>query len=696
MSSKTQINRRDFLRLAAFSAAGVALSSLTSSEGLAESTTQMPVQPDQSLGELPLQEPPVLAEQVQAGVLPPLDQRLPTNPLVLTPLNRVGRHGGRMRLQHSWLAGFTLEMMYGHSPIKWIDDGLALTAGLCESWSTNANNTEWTLNFRQGLKWSDGASCTTADVMYWWQDLVLNPAHNDPVPDFGRAGGLLATFTAVDAYTLKITYAVPAPLTAKRLACWVNGSIGERWIAPRHYLMQYHPTYNPSYTDFVVHDQMMDLRTNPQSPTLNAWILAEYVDGVSARWERNPYYYAVDTQGQQLPYIDGLDELAQYDHDPFMNGLTQGEVHFNCFTYILALTDIPALQAAQTQGNYDVRLLDGGSGTGECYYWNFDHPEERRRNLFRNPSFKRAMSLALNRASIRTAVCSGYGDITTGSISPKAIEFNYNQEARDKYAEIRDAYSAFNPAQAMALLDAINVVDVNADGWREFPDGTPLVLSIDYPNDISGMTRSTLDITEQNWMSIGLNVVRNELDPNTFLDLWRLGQLQVRAGWEVSDGPDHLIFVPWVVPTETERWAPLCGRTYMLRGTPDEDTQCVIDPWARIPPRYCSTDPQYLGSTALQLQQMYDQAVLETDAMTRMEMVWDMVDLHIDPGPFFIGTVCNLPRIVIVSQSLENVPTRDQLALGGFLNPWIVPYPAIINPETFFFKHVVFVPMVTK
>ena len=57
-------------------------------------------------------------------------------------------------------------------------------------------------------------------------------------------------FTKVDDYTLTMKYGTPSPLTAKRLAMWVNANIGPRWIAPAHYLKQFHPKYNTAITDF--------------------------------------------------------------------------------------------------------------------------------------------------------------------------------------------------------------------------------------------------------------------------------------------------------------------------------------------------------------------------------------------------------------------------------------------------------------
>ena len=100
-------------------------------------------------------------------------------------------------MAHWWHQGGAAAGMYGHSPLRWVDDGLGVAPGHCESWSTNADNTVWTLKFRKGMKWSDGSPVTTADVMYWWNDMVLDPDHSDQVPsEFPAIGGVLPVFTA--------------------------------------------------------------------------------------------------------------------------------------------------------------------------------------------------------------------------------------------------------------------------------------------------------------------------------------------------------------------------------------------------------------------------------------------------------------------------------------------------------------------
>jgi peptide/nickel transport system substrate-binding protein len=61
-----------------------------------------------------------------------------------------------------------------------------------------------------------------------------------------------------------------------------------------------------------------------------------------------------------------------------------------------------------------------------------------------------------------------------------------------------------------------------------------------------------------------------------------------------------------------------------------------------------------------------------------------MIKIHVDQGPFFMGTVANYPRIVVNKTDLKNVPKREDLGLGGFGNPWIHPTPAVYDIETFY------------
>lgn len=79
-----QINRREFLKLTAGSAAG-AMAAMALPAVAAPSR------------QVTFNEAPMLAEQVAAGSLPPVNERVPVNPRVITPYDDTGRYGGSLR-----------------------------------------------------------------------------------------------------------------------------------------------------------------------------------------------------------------------------------------------------------------------------------------------------------------------------------------------------------------------------------------------------------------------------------------------------------------------------------------------------------------------------------------------------------------------------------------------------------------------
>jgi peptide/nickel transport system substrate-binding protein len=717
MSQTKKLSRREFLRLSAVSVGGVVLAACAQAT---TAPTEMPTEAPKAVeatatprpmneptntpvptAEMVSMEPPALQAKVDSGELPPLADRLPKVPLTLSPVDEIGKYGGRLKAASWWQDGGIQAKMYGHSAIRFVDDGLGMAPGMLESWSANDDNTVWTLKWREGLKWSDGSPCTTEDTLYWWRDMVLDPDHPEvPPSEFSAINGVLPDFRAVDDYTLTITYVKPAPLTAKRLAMWVNATIGPRWICPSAYMKQFNPKYaadgvttgplgtNPNYSDYVEHDRKINNQNNPECPSLNSWVLSDYQQGVSSTYERNAYYYCVDTAGNQLPYIDGIDDKPSPDSQYLLLQIMQGSVDYEVHTYQLTLGDVATLKDAQDKGNYEVRFWDSGSGTGSMNFVCYDTKDDKLREVYRTPKFKLALSFAIDRPTIKRVVYYDTGTLTTGTMSPKAIEFNFNADAQQHYEKFRTLAVDYDPDQAKSLLDEIGMT-VGSEGFRTYPDGSKFDLVVDWDSANTTIEyQKVMEIVEQNWKDVGFNVVVNQIATADYDAKWNAGLGSMKAQWEVGDGPDHLLYPSWVVPDETQRWAPLCGKMRQVIGTDLESSEADKSPWDRQPPRFNATDPQYQGSAVQKLHALYDVAIFTVDDIKRMELVWQMNDIHMTEGPFFLGTVCNTPRIIIVSKNLTNVPTHDQLKLGGFCNPWIIPTPAITNPETMAFTNV--------
>ncbi len=636
------------------------------------------------------QESPLLTDMVKAGKLPPVEQRLPKNPYVV-PHKWVqpGKYGGDMKFSNSWggngVSNIVLETMYGHSPMRWLKDGLEIGPGWVETWEKNADASQWTFHIREGIKWSDGQPFTSDDVMYWWNDMVLNKDYTAEAvpPDEGKSGkGTLAQFKAVDANTLQIIFDAPSPLMADRMAMWVNAGNGPRWVAPKHYLKQFHPKYNSSAKDYKNHDQKMDMRLNPDVPVLTGWKLKEYKEGTASVWERNPYYWAVDKQGNQLPYIDTIHVTGYQDKEVEKVNYLAGKVDFG-HHWLMKLTDVQAAKQAEANGKFKIRYRDSGSGSrSTAFFFSYDYQPEAMRKLIREPKFRQAMSIAINRPQIQKDFYFNTGEQTTGTMSPKAIEYNINDTGKAAYKSWRDLAVKYDPEGAKKMLDEIGV-KAGAGGVRTMPDGGKLTVELIYDSATDKGVIATNERLAADWKAIGIDAKLVPVPSSGRGDKWRAGQLMSNADWGIGDGPNHLVYPQWVVPLEQTRWAPLEGTWATFRGTPKEKEETDVDPYKRHPPR-ANADP---GGPVDKLWKIYDQTKVEPDFMKRTQLVWELIKIHVQYGPFVQGTVANYPNPIMVKNGLMNVPQPEDLALHGFTDPWIHPTPAVYDPESWFWNN---------
>ena len=89
--------------------------------------------------------------------------------------------------------------------------------------------------------------------------------------------------------------------------------------------------------------------------------------------------------------------------------------------------------------------------------------------------------------------------------------------------------SEYNPARAKALLDLFGYVDKNGDGWRELPDGSPLVLQSATQPDQNA--RQLNELWQKNMTAIGVKVEFKPAKWPENLKAARAGKLQM---WGVA------------------------------------------------------------------------------------------------------------------------------------------------------------------
>ena len=185
------ITRRRFLQLGAMGTAGLVAAACAGGEAepaaddmpatAADAETEAPAPASASPGGY--REAPMLAEMVAAGDLPPIDERLPANPLVLEGMEGIGNYGGTMRRGFKGVSDRWGPTKIARQGLTWYTPELTLRPNIAESWENNDDATVWTFHLREGLKWSDGAAFDSDNFAWWQENVMLN---KDITPAVGR------------------------------------------------------------------------------------------------------------------------------------------------------------------------------------------------------------------------------------------------------------------------------------------------------------------------------------------------------------------------------------------------------------------------------------------------------------------------------------------------------------------------------
>ena len=679
-----KISRRSFLQLSAIAAAGTIAAACSPSAPAPEAESPPAVQGEEvSTPASQYGEAPMLADMVNAGELPPVDERLPVDPMVLDlPWSDVGHYGGTLR-KATTSSSFSdqTQLMYAHSSLHWTEGGQEVGPGLAKAWEVNDDATIWTLYYREGTRWSDGEPFTVDDVIFWWEDMILNDEHPSSRPSWTMSGDAPMQLSKVDDYTLTIQFAGPSPITDIEIAAWVGGGIGTGLDAqPRHYMEQFHPDYSDA-EDFAAFTEKQEWWTNPEHPVLNAWRPVRLEAGQRLVMERNPYYYMVDTADNQLPYIDTVDVSFAENNEILNLKIINGEIDFMAHPN-LSLRDIAIYKDNEEEGNYRLELWDNGAGGAPAWGINWNYPEPEKQSIYRKVEFRRALSHGIDRERIRKLTFFGLGGPASTAVdSINSRQYHSSPRGKELLDQLLNLAVEHDPDKAAGLLDEAGVTDQNGDGWRQLPSGEPLEIWIQI-NAGSPFTESA-ELMKEDWRAIGLDARVDAIPGAQLGQIFLGGTYDIRVFGGGAPGSADLLSFPVFLTSfgPSGRWAPLYGAWMSLEGTPREGIDADKPAHDRQPPwdEPAPDDPAY------RMWQLHKQARSEPDRQKRDELVYEILQIHVDEGPFWLGIIADLPRPAIIGNRVKNTPTRDQLPLGGWLGPWVVAYPgAITYPEQYY------------
>jgi peptide/nickel transport system substrate-binding protein len=519
-------------------------------------------------------ESPMLADLVKAGKLPPIEQRLPEVPLVVDkgvivsekdlPDWQPGKYGGTLRMGHS-VANWNPDIFVMMDEDTLIGQGISMDGirgNVVESFKVENDNKDFIFKIRKGLKWSDGNPVTTEDVRFTFEDMYGNEKlFPNGLPNEFRVGfsvkGEKATLQIIDDYTFKVSF--PKPYGGFIRNMWIEGWKGyTQLINPAHFLKKYHLKYT-KIEDMKADLEKMNLKdewwqlfsaqkwcrnwdmTNPRCagyPGLYPWVQTPSGSPSLLTFERNPYYYKVDTKGQQLPYIDKIVSQQVENVEMLNMKLLTGEIDF--MRESTALVKIPLYKENEAKAGFRVVLTDMHvDSSGLRLNQTFDDPDWRK--VVQDVRFRQTVSLAINRKELIDTVYYGYASLPLELVG--------------------EQYSKFDVAAANKLLDDMGLTKKDADGTRLYPSGKPINILVEHgahAPDISPVA----DLTAQYLKAIGIKLTVKQIDPSAWSQKWDANQIQSTVMWSHDRGWDNDAVTGSVnrAGREWDRWVQTEGK----------------------------------------------------------------------------------------------------------------------------------------
>jgi len=601
-------------------------------------------------------ESPMLAKLVANNALPPVADRLPKDPLVVSPSGReaqIGQFGGTMRrcgrTSDHWSYGYIAP----EGMVRFAQDGRTLIPQMATSWTASEDDRVWTVKIREGMRWSDGAPFTMADMMFEYEDVILNDELMPAKPSKLMSGGEIVVFAPLDATTIQFRFkesfaSFPDVMAQLNRARGMEQTL---W-APKHYMKQFHIKYNPNANELAKAEGLAnwvelyatkdDPVMNPDRPNMRPWILTTRVIDPKMKAVRNPYYYGVDPAGNQLPYIDRIEWTTINDREVAFLEVIAGNIDFDRGCGI-GITKYPLLKENEARGNYRTlqALTPGRAGTvnmNQSY-------EGREGKWIRTKDFRLALGLAIDRDAINQVSYLGLAELMNPMPQP-----GHPYYPGDEYKYMNTEY---NLDKANALLDKIGLDKRDGEGYRVESDGyRPHLLFRAQECD------DTVEIIVSGWNLIGLKSTCKPVE-RSVIYATSADNSMMFAGGAISNSP--FIFA---VPSHT---APVDHKLVNNMGA-------AYAVWHETGGEEGIEPPQEIK----ELIKLHVDGAAALTPEARAEFAKEILRRHATEQ-WQLAVTGNAPGIYVASNDLMNVPDTW---IASFINR----YYAVTFPEQMWFK----------
>jgi len=609
-------------------------------------------------GAATLVETPMFRDMVRDGAMPPVEERAPEEPSVVTLEGEksVGRHGGDVKMLIGRARDVRLLVVYGYARLIGYNEDLELVPDIARDIEVEDDRV-FTIHLRKGHKWSDGAPFTSEDFRYWWEDVANNARLSPAGPPVDMlVDGEAPAFEVIDETTVRYSWSSPNPSFLSRLA----GASPLFIYRPAHFLKKYHNQYaTKEELDALLgnarnwaaqHNRVDNMYKfdNPDLPTLQPWVNVTRPPANRFEAVRNPYYHRVDERGQQLPYIDRI-YMAQASPQLIPAKAGSGEVDLQARA--IFFNNFPFLKQGEERNDYTTRLWREAKGSHIALFPNLNIEDPVWRETFRDVRFRRALSLAVDRSLVNEALYFGLAIEGNNTVLPESPLF------KDEY---QLQWATFDPDTANELLDDMGLTERDDDGIRLLSDGRPAEIVVETAGESTEET-DVLQLITENWAEIGIKLFTKPSQREVFRNRIFAGETQmaVWTGWE--NGVPTPTFEPkeLAVTSQHQYQWPRWGQYYETKGKSGEPVDM----------------PE-----VQRLEALHDQW-LNSKSVDEREAIWhEMLAIQADQV-YTIGVVSGVMQPIVVRNGLENVPKE------GIYNWDPGAHFGLYRPDTFWFSN---------
>ena len=600
---------------------------------------------------------PILAKQVKDGTLPPIDERLPSTPMIVTPNDKIGAYGGTWKMAQRGTRDHALLIRnIGYEPLlRWTPQWTTTVPNVALSFQPSSDATEFFFRLRPGMRWSDGAPFDADDIIFWYEDILNNPAFSENVPEWLNAGGNTVQVDKIDETTVAFRFSTPYGLFPTALA---RPEGVEPVSYPAHFLKPLLPKYNAKADEearaqgfsgwkdrfinvFGVPGSIDDPSRwhSPDVPTLNAWVLTGvYGEDDPLIAKRNPYYWKIDPMGRQLPYIDQVAFTRVPSKSAAADAAIAGKVNMQerhvsaRADEILAANDnLQPFTLIESDMNYLTLSL------------NLNDKDTVLRKIFQDKNFRVALSYAIDREAIISRFAPG---ALPHQAAPRPESPLYR-------AVLARQFISHDPDLAVDFLAKANLSQKDEDGFLLRPDGKRLSFTI----DTEGADRfEMLSAVIQYWRDLGIDVTARNLSRDVFVTSREKNDHQASA-WGGDGGLDAMVIPINYLPVSA-------------------DSSWFATGWANWYVNPDSTDAITPPFPVQEQLALYDLLKATANSEKQMQLMRDILDISADQF-YAMGIALPLNRKGVVAKNFHNVPKVMPAA-------WSYATPAPTNPSQYY------------